>query len=78
MCYPDVPCHGVEPGGHRRGEDLQQPRARVEGGRAGHGDDEDLLMNLHTYDPHDLCDAHDPYNPHDPMIHMIFVVLLSL
>ena len=47
MCYPDVPCHGVEPGGHRRGEDLQQPRARVEGGRAGHGDDQALLMNLH-------------------------------
>ena len=47
MSYPDVPCHGVEPGGHRRGEDLQQPRARVEGGRARHGDDQDLLMNLH-------------------------------
>ena len=59
MCYSDVPCHGVEPGGHRRGEDLQQPRARVEGGRAGHGDDPALLMILH-------------------MIHMIFVVLMSL
>ena len=47
MCYPDVPCHGVEPGGHRRGEDLQQPRAHVEGGRARHGDDPDLLMSLH-------------------------------
>ena len=47
MCYSDVPCHGVEPGGHRRGEDLQQPRARVEGGRARHGDDPALLMILH-------------------------------
>ena len=49
MCYPDVPCHGVEPGGHRRGEDLQQPRAHVEGGRARHGDDPDLLMSLHIF-----------------------------